>query len=56
MSIESVREFIKEKAQEFGAKINNEYNKPYIERNNTGQESLPIITQCKTSTLPKKRL
>lgn len=40
MSIESVREFIKEKAQEFGAKINNEYNKPYIERNNTGQESL----------------
>ena len=40
MCIENVREFIKEKAQEFGAKTDNEFNKPYIERNNTGHEAL----------------
>ena len=40
MSIDSVREFIKEKAQDFGAKTDNEFNKPYIERNNTGHEAL----------------
>ena len=40
MSIDSVREFIKEKAQDFGAKTDNEFNKPYIERNNTGHDAL----------------
>ena len=40
MSIENIRKFIKEKAEQFGAKSDNEFNKPYIERNNTGQEAL----------------
>lgn len=40
MSIENIREFIKEKAQLFGAKTDNEFNKPFVERNNTGQEAL----------------
>jgi 5-methylcytosine-specific restriction protein B len=40
MSIENIRRFIKEKAEQFGAKIDNEFNKPYVERNNTGQEAL----------------
>ncbi len=37
--LELLREFIKEKAAEFGAKPNAEYNKPFIERNNTGPEA-----------------
>jgi 5-methylcytosine-specific restriction protein B len=40
MSIENIREFIKEKATEFGAKIDNEFNKPFIERNYTSQDGL----------------
>lgn len=40
MSIENVRQFIKDKAEQFGAKIDNEFNKSYIERNNTGVEAL----------------
>jgi len=40
MSIETIRQFIKEKAEQFGAKTDNEFNKPYVERNNTGQEAL----------------
>ncbi|NCT93670.1 MAG: AAA domain-containing protein [Chitinophagaceae bacterium] len=40
MSIENIRQFIKEKAEQFGAKTDNEFNKSYIERNNTGQEAL----------------
>jgi 5-methylcytosine-specific restriction protein B len=40
MSIDSIRQFIKDKAREFGAKVDNEFNKPYVERNNTGQEAL----------------
>jgi len=40
MSIENIRKFIKEKAEQFGAKTDNEFNKPYIERNNTGKEAL----------------
>jgi 5-methylcytosine-specific restriction protein B len=40
MSIDRIRQFIREKAEEFGAKVDNEFNKPYIERNNTGQEAL----------------
>lgn len=40
MKIENIRQFIKEKAEQFGAKSDNEYNKPYVERNNTGQEAL----------------
>ncbi len=40
MSIENIRQFIKEKAEQFGAKTDNEFNKPYVERNNTGQEAL----------------
>jgi len=35
MSIENIRQFIKEKAEQFGAKPDNEFNKPYVERNNT---------------------
>ncbi len=40
MSIENIRQFIKEKAEQFGAKTENEFNRPYVERNNTGQEAL----------------
>jgi 5-methylcytosine-specific restriction protein B len=40
MSIENIRQLIKEKAEQFGAKTDNEFNKPYVERNNTGQEAL----------------
>jgi len=40
MSIENIRQFIKEKAEKFGAKTGNEFNRPYVERNNTGQEAL----------------
>ena len=40
MNIENIRHFIKEKAEQFGAKIDNDYNKSYVERNNTGQEAL----------------
>jgi 5-methylcytosine-specific restriction protein B len=41
MKIDNIREFIKDKAQQFGAqKTENEFNKPYVERNNTGQEAL----------------
>jgi hypothetical protein len=40
MKIENIRSFIKEKAEQFGAKTDNEFNKSYVERNNTGQEAL----------------
>jgi hypothetical protein len=40
MSIENIRQFIKEKAEDFGAKSDKEFNKPYIERNNTGVDAL----------------
>lgn len=40
MSIDNIREFIKEKAEQFGAKAENEFNKPYVERKNIGQEAL----------------
>ena len=40
MKIENIKQFIKEKAEQFGAKTENEFNKPYVERNNTGQEAL----------------
>jgi len=40
MIIENIRKFIQDKAEEFGAKIDNEFNKPYMERNNTGKEAL----------------
>ena len=40
MSIDNIRQFIKDKAKEFGANTDVEFNKPYIERNNTGTEAL----------------
>lgn len=40
MSIENIRTFIKEKAEQFGAKTGNELNKSYVERNNTGESAL----------------
>lgn len=40
MSIDNIRQFIQEKAKQFGAKMDNEFNKPFVERNNTGQEAL----------------
>jgi len=40
MSIENIRQFIKKKAEQFGAKTDNEFNKPYVERNNTGTDAL----------------
>lgn len=40
MSIENIRQFIKDKAEQFGAKTDNEFNKPYVDRNNTGHEAL----------------
>ncbi len=38
--IEDVIRFIKEKAEEFGAKTNVEFNKPYVFRNNTSEDAL----------------
>lgn len=38
--IDEIREFIKEKASEFGAHNESNPNRSYIERNNTGHESL----------------
>jgi len=40
MTIDHIRDYIKEQAEAFGAKTDNVYNKPYVERNNTGQEAL----------------
>lgn len=40
MGIDNIRKFIAEKAEEFGAKTDSEFNKSYIERNNTGTEAL----------------
>ncbi|MFA6163630.1 MAG: AAA family ATPase [Methylobacter sp.] len=40
MIIENLRNFIREQAIMFGAKTDSEYNKPYVERNNTGPEAL----------------
>ncbi len=40
MSIENIRQFIKDKAEQFGAKIDKEYSKAYVERNNTGKDAL----------------
>lgn len=40
MLIESIRQFVKDKAEQFGAKTDNEYTKSYIERNNTKPDSL----------------
>lgn len=40
MTIENTRQFIKKKAEQFGAKTDNEFNKSYVERNNTGPEAL----------------
>jgi 5-methylcytosine-specific restriction protein B len=40
MIIDNIRQFIKEKAEQVGAKADNEFNKPYIERKNIGQEAL----------------
>ncbi|HET9137144.1 MAG TPA: AAA family ATPase [Candidatus Kapabacteria bacterium] len=39
-AIKSIRQFIKDEAERFGAKTSVEYNKPYVERNNTGAEAL----------------
>src|SRR6218665_444488 len=38
--IEKIRQFIKQKAEEFGAKNDKEYNKSYVERNNTKPDTL----------------
>ena len=38
--INEIIEYIEKKAKEFGAKNDNEYNKSYIKRNNTGTEAL----------------
>lgn len=38
--IEEIRNYIKEKAKEFGAKTDNEFVKAYIERNNTNEDAL----------------
>jgi len=40
MTIENLRNFIREQATMFGAKADIESNKPYVERNNTGPEAL----------------
>lgn len=40
MSIDRIRQFIKETAAQFGVKTDNEFNKSYVERNNTGFEAL----------------
>lgn len=40
MIIDNIRQFIKDKAEQFGAKADNEFNKPFVERKNIGQEAL----------------
>ena len=40
MVIDDIREYIKDLAVSFGAKDTAEYNKSYVERNNTGPEAL----------------
>lgn len=40
MCIESIRRFIAEKAEQFGAKTESGFNKSYVERNNTGVDAL----------------
>lgn len=40
MAIEEIRAFVKQEAEKFGAKIEEGYNKSFIERNNTGVEAL----------------
>jgi len=40
MLIENIRQFVKEKAKQFGATTEGEFNKSYVERNNTGPEAL----------------
>jgi Holliday junction resolvasome RuvABC ATP-dependent DNA helicase subunit len=40
MIIDDIRDFIKIKAEQFGAKGENEFNKPYVERKNIGHEAL----------------
>ncbi len=40
MSIENIRHFIKEKAELYGARIDKEFSKAYVERNNTGVDAL----------------
>lgn len=40
MTIDSVRNYIREEAERFGAKPDALYNKPFIERNNTNAEAL----------------
>ncbi len=40
MYIEQIKIFIREKASEFGAKNDVEFNKPFVERNNTGVDAL----------------
>lgn len=40
MSIETIKQFIEAEAKRFGARIDVEFNKPYVLRNNTGAEAL----------------
>ena len=40
MSIDTTKKFIEDEAKRFGAKIDAEFNKPYVLRNNTGEEAL----------------
>ncbi|MCF8370785.1 MAG: AAA family ATPase [Bacteroidales bacterium] len=40
MIIENTRQFLRARAEEFGAKIENEFNKPYVERNKTREDDL----------------
>ena len=39
-TIETIQAFIKEKAEQFGAKTDNDFNKSYVERKNIGAEAL----------------
>ena len=43
MSIDTIRQFIKDEAVRFGAKTDSPYNKSFIERNNTGKEALQDV-------------
>lgn len=40
MDIDIIKNFIKEEAKKFGANIDVEFNKPYVLRDNTGEEAL----------------
>jgi len=55
MAIDNVRKYIKEKAEEFGARADNVYNKPYVERNNTDKMLSKIMVHTLDSFIQRRK-